>query len=86
MSHQIIIPKPVQKQLDELPVSMQDRILEKILSLAENPRPSGTKKLKGYENEYRVRVGDYRVRYEVDDRQATVVILNCKHRKDAYRD
>ncbi len=42
-------------------------------------------KLKGRENEYRIRIGDYRVRYEVHDDEATVLLLYCKHRKDVYR-
>ncbi|NJL23114.1 MAG: type II toxin-antitoxin system RelE/ParE family toxin, partial [Leptolyngbyaceae cyanobacterium SM1_3_5] len=61
MSYQVLIPRPTQKRLDNLPKEVRDRMIEKILLLAENPRPSGTKKLKGYDNEYRIRVGDYRV-------------------------
>ena len=85
MSYAVLIPKPVQKQLDNLPEDVNSRIVEKILSLAEEPRPLGVKKLKGFENEYRVRVGDYRVRYEVNDEILTVVVLQCKHRRDIYR-
>ncbi|MFB2920002.1 type II toxin-antitoxin system RelE family toxin [Aerosakkonema funiforme] len=85
MSYTVLIPKPVQKQLDDLPEDVRSRIAEKILSLAEEPRPLGIKKLKGLENEYRVRVGEYRIRYEIDDETSTVVILHCKHRRDIYR-
>ncbi|MFB2879681.1 type II toxin-antitoxin system RelE family toxin [Floridanema aerugineum] len=85
MSYAVLIPKTVQKQLDNLPEDVNSRIVEKILSLAEEPRPPGVKKLKGFENEYRVRVGDYRVRYEVNDETLTVVVLHCKHRRDIYR-
>lgn len=53
--------------------------------LAENPRPEGAIKLKGYENEYRIRIGDYRVRYEIYDQEFVVLLLHCKHRKDVYR-
>ncbi|MEH2406207.1 type II toxin-antitoxin system RelE family toxin [Nostoc sp.] len=42
-------------------------------------------KLKGSDNEYRIRIGDYRVRYEIDDQSQLVQILQCKHRKDVYR-
>ena len=55
MSHEVIIPKPVQKQLKNLPPTINERILEKILSLVEDPRPSGVKKLSGLDNEYRIR-------------------------------
>lgn len=85
MTYGVIIPKPVQKQLDSLPDDIRDRILEKILPLAENPRPEGVVKLKGYENEYRIRIGDYRVRYEINDTESMVILLHCKHRKDVYR-
>lgn len=86
MSYRVVVPKPVQKQLAQLPKNFHDRIVDKILNLAEDPRPSGAKKLKGYQNEYRIRIGDYRVRYEVDEGESVVIVLNCRHRKDAYRD
>jgi mRNA interferase RelE/StbE len=54
--------------------------------LAENPRPEGVVKLKGYENEYRIRIGDYRVRYEIKDQQLIILVLRCQHRKDVYRE
>ncbi len=85
MSYAVLIPKPVQKQLDNLPEDVRSRIVEKVVLLAEEPRPLGVKKLKGFENEYRVRVGDYRVRYEVNDETSTVIVLHCKHRRDIYR-
>jgi mRNA interferase RelE/StbE len=85
MSYKVIIPKPVQKQLDNLQNDVSARVLEKILSLAEDPRPSGVKKLKGFDSEYRIRIGDYRVRYEIDDQTLTVIVLHCLHRKDVYK-
>ncbi|WP_448572589.1 type II toxin-antitoxin system RelE family toxin [Trichothermofontia sp.] len=85
MSYTVVTPKPVQKQLDNLPNEVRQRVVDKILFLCENPRPSGVKKLKGFDNEYRIRVGDYRIRYEIDDEAFLVIILNCRHRKDVYR-
>jgi mRNA interferase RelE/StbE len=85
MSYQVIISKPVQKQLNKFPADTRKLISERILLLAEDPPPSGVKKLKGLDNEYRIRIGDYRVRYEVDDKALIVVVLHCKNRKDAYR-
>jgi mRNA interferase RelE/StbE len=85
MSYEVIIPKPVRKQLDNIPKQVRSRIIEKILSLAEEPRPSKVKKLRGFDNEYRVRVSDYRIRYEIDDKTLTVIVLHCKHRKDIYK-
>jgi len=86
MRYTIIIPKPVQKQLKNLPTETYQRILEKIEQLSSQPRSLDTKKLKGFANEYRIRIGDYRVRYEINDKTLTVLLLSCRHRRDAYRD
>lgn len=75
----------VQKQIDDLPNDIEERVIKEIQNLASEPRPNGVVKLKGSDNEYRIRVGDYRVRYEIDDDSQLVQILQCKHRKDVYR-
>lgn len=85
MTYTIITPKAVQKQLDALPDDVCDRVVAKIQQLAENPRPDGVVKLKGFDNEYRVRISDYRIRYEIDDEELVILLLQCKHRKDAYK-
>ena len=68
-----------------LPDEIQERIATKIQQLSENPRPNGVVKMKGSENEYRIRIGDYRVRYEIEDEELIILLLQCKHRKDVYR-
>lgn len=85
MSYAIIISKSVQKQIDNLPSDVALRVIEKIQNLASEPRPDGIVKLKGSDNEYRIRISDYRVRYEIDDESQLVQILQCKHRKDVYK-
>ena len=75
----------MQKQIDTLPQNVRDRILRALVKLKDNPQPQGCIKLKSYENEYRIRVGDYRVRYEIHEKEFVVVLLNCRHRKDVYR-
>jgi len=85
MNYVIKIPKSAQKQIDNLSNTVKDRILEKIKSLEIEPRPFGVVKLKNSEREYRLRVGDYRVRYEIDDAKQTILILQCKHRREVYR-
>ena len=85
MSYQVIIPKPVVKQLDLLPSVVRDPILKKIADLKEAPRPRGCVKLKGYDGEFRIRIGYYSIRYLVDDGQSVVVILDCLHRREVYR-
>jgi mRNA interferase RelE/StbE len=85
MSYTVIISKSVQKQFDDLPTEMSDRIAERVQHLADEPRPSGVVKLKGSINEYRIRIGDYRVRYQIDDVNEIIQLIQCKHRKDVYR-
>ena len=85
MTYTIITPKTVQKQLDGLPNEVCDRVAVKIQQLAENPRPDGVVNLKGFDNEYRIRISDYRVRYEINDEELTIFLLQCKYRKDAYK-
>ena len=85
MTYQIIITKSIQKQLDNLPNNLKERVYEKIGQLADEPRPNGVVKLKGYENEYRIRIGDYRVRYEILDKDETILLLQCKHRREVYK-
>ncbi len=84
MSYRVIVPKPVQKQLNNLPQKIRSRLLTEISLLKDNPRPDGVKKLKGYEDTYRIRVGNYRVIYEIEDREMIVLVLSSIHRKDAY--
>ncbi|MCF4967188.1 type II toxin-antitoxin system RelE family toxin [Nostoc sp. CMAA1605] len=85
MSYAVIISKSVQKQIDILPDDVSMRVLEKIQNLADEPRPDGVVKLKNFDNEYRIRVGDYRIRYEINDESQLVRILQCKHRRDVYK-
>ena len=85
MSYSVVIPKIVQKQLDQLPETIYRRIFEKLKQLEQNPRPINSKKLVGKQEEYRIRVGDYRVRYKIDDEHRLVILGRCQHRKDVYR-
>ena len=84
MSYSIVGPKSVQKQLDRLPEQVYQRILQKIRLLTEDPRPAGSLKLKGVEAEYRIRIGDYRLRYKIDDDKQIVILGRCQHRKNVY--
>lgn len=84
MSYSIVVPKSVQKQLDRLPEQVYQRILKKIRILAEDPRPSGSLKLKGVDAEYRIRIGDYRLRYKIDDDKQVVILGQCQHRRNVY--
>lgn len=61
------------------------RIIERAEALSEDPRPHDSKKLKDAEETYRVRIGGYRILYQIEGKQRAVLILTVRHRKDAYR-
>ena len=84
MSYEISILRRAQKELAKLPQSDYQRIRNAISNLANNPRPSGCKKLKG-RPAWRIRIGDYRVIYEIRDRQLIIVVIDVGHRRDIYR-
>ncbi len=79
----ITIRRSAEKELDALPALLFDRISQKILALEEDPRPKGCKKLRDTER-YRVRVGSYRILYQVDDAKRLVDIVAVGHRRDVY--
>ena len=78
------IKQSAQKELDSLEDSVFKRIDRKILALAVNPRPPGCKKLRGYRDQWRVRVGDWRVVYFIDDAAKLVTITRVAHRREVY--
>jgi mRNA interferase RelE/StbE len=71
--------------LKKLPREVQLRLSRRIALLSDDPRPTGSSKLKGRENLWRIRVGDYRVVYEVRDRVLLVLVVRVAHRRDVYR-
>jgi mRNA interferase RelE/StbE len=83
--HRITFARSARKELEKLPPQIAERILARIEDLSVNPRPSGSLKLKGDSNLWRVRIGDYRVVYAIDDGKS-VDICFIRHRKDIYRD
>jgi mRNA interferase RelE/StbE len=78
------IKHSAQKELDALDDALFSRIDRKILALADNPRPAGCKKLKGYKDQWRVRVGDWRVLYIIDDAAKLVSVTRIAHRREVY--
>ena len=85
MAYHIEIKKSAVKELAALPKRDQHRLITAIESLADNPRPDGVGKLTGADNLYRLRVGDYRVVYQIWDRKLVVLIIRVGQRKDIYR-
>jgi mRNA interferase RelE/StbE len=83
--YQVEITSRAAKQLKKLPEDIKLRIEEKIQELAENPRPDGVVKLEDSEDTYRVRVGKYRILYEVKDNLLIVKVVKVGHRRDVYK-
>jgi mRNA interferase RelE/StbE len=82
--HTIIISRAAEKQLSQLPRHIANAITRKIDLLAEIPRPDGCKKLQGYDNAYRIRSGDYRIVYTVEDGKLYIEVIRIQHRRDVY--
>ena len=84
MTYSIEILRSAQKQLSKIDRQDQPRIIKAIKSLADNPRPCGCKKLSG-RPAWRMRIGKYRVIYEIDDRHLRVLVIATGHRKEIYQ-
>jgi mRNA interferase RelE/StbE len=84
-SYRIEVSATAEKQLRKLRKVDQIRVLRAVQALAIDPRPSGCRKLQGYEDVFRIRVGTYRVLYSIDGRRIIVTVLKVAHRKDVYR-
>lgn len=82
--YELKITRLAQKELGSLEENTYRRIKQAIVSLAETPRPVGCKKLAN-RDAWRVRMGDYRVIYEIHDRELVVIVIRVVHRKEAYR-
>ena len=85
MTYTVILPRSVQKQIAKLDATVASRIEEALIALEADPRPPGAKKLTGRDG-WRVRIGDYRVIYEIHDRVLQIIIIQIGHRRDVYRD
>jgi mRNA interferase RelE/StbE len=84
MSYNIQILRRAQKELGQLPKQEYERIRGAVKNLSQDPRPQGCKRLTGREG-WRIRVGDYRIIYEIDDSQNKLTVLHIGHRRDVYK-
>ena len=86
MTYRIEFRPAARRDLKDLPRDVLDRVSRKISALAENPRPLGVEKLSGSEEDfYRIRVGDYRVLYRIEDKVLLIIIIKARHRREVYR-
>ena len=83
-NYKILIRKSAAKELEKLPHKELKRIVTRIQELANNPRPAGVEKLSGFDR-YRIRQGNYRIVYSIQDNELTVWIIKVGHRKEIYR-
>ena len=83
-SYELVVKKSVAEDLRAFPKQDVKRIMQRIRSLADDPRPPGCEKLSGQER-YRIRQGAYRVIYEIEDAGLTVLVVKVGHRRDVYR-
>jgi mRNA interferase RelE/StbE len=83
--YSVLLERAAEKDLARLSAEIHDRVIDAIKALGKNPRPSGCRKLVGSTNDWRIRVGDYRVVYEIADTIRVVRINRVRHRKEIYR-
>lgn len=83
--YQVLIEKHAERNLKSLPHSLLKTIINHILSLRNNPWPVGVRKITGSKSDWRIRIGSYRVIYEIDDKAKVVKVFRVKHRKDVYK-
>jgi len=82
--YRIVLTSTAEKELSRLPNQMVSRIFSRIESLANEPRPHGCKKLSAGRDEWRIRIGDYRVIYTIDNEVKKVDVTRIAHRRDVY--
>ena len=85
MKYTVIISRTSQKVINRLDGDMYSRIIRKLETIEDNPRPVGIEKLAGQDNLYRVRVGDWRIVYAIQDRNLVILVVKVAHRKEVYR-
>lgn len=83
-SYKVLIKRSAAKELEGLPSKIRSQVADRVAELGATPRPQGTEKLSGQEK-YRIRQGDYRVLYSIDDTAQTVTVVKIGHRRDVYR-
>jgi mRNA interferase RelE/StbE len=83
--YEVYLERSAENDLKRLPTSISHRIIPQIKTLGENPRPSGCRKITGSKNDWRIRIGDYRIIYEIDEKAKAVRIMRVRHRREVYR-
>jgi len=85
LAYSVELAPAAKRQVRKLDRAIQERIIRRIEELGKDPRPPGVEKLEGVERIYRVRLGEYRIVYEIQDKILVVLVLKVGHRKEVYR-
>lgn len=83
-SYRVEIKPPARKELESLPDHVLSRVVAKLESLSHNPRPAGCRKLRGFKDQWRIRIGDWRAIYIIDDRIRLISVTRIAHRREVY--
>lgn len=83
--YKVVVSPAAEKQIKKLTKREQIKVIKRISKLSENPMPSSVKKLKGISSVFRVRQGDWRIIYEIENKKLIVLIVKVGHRRDVYQ-
>ena len=83
--YEVSLERRAERDLKKLSTELFYRIIPHLKALSENPKPPGCRKITGSKRDWRIRIGDYRIIYEIDARKKAVNVMRIRHRKEAYR-
>lgn len=83
--YEVLLERRAERDLKKLSQAMFYRVIPQIKDLSENPRPSGCRKITGSKNDWRIRIGDYRIIYEIDEGEKAVKVMRIRHRREVYK-
>ena len=83
--YEVYLEQSAQRDLKRLPAEIFSRLISHVKALAVEPRPTGCRKIMGSKNDWRIRVGSYRIIYEIDEKAKAVKVMRIRYRREAYR-
>jgi len=83
--YEVLLERAAERDLKRIGANQFGRIVSELEALAKEPRPPRARKLTGTKSDWRIRVGEYRIIYEIDDGQKAVRVMRIRHRREAYR-
>ena len=83
--YEVLLERRAERDLKKLSQETFYRIIPQIKGLSENPKPAGCRKITGSKNDWRIRIGDYRIIYEIDEKERTVKVMRIRHRREVYK-